>query len=48
MGREFFLNLATEKGMKVIEKIEELSKNSSLYSEKEGIIEKSVNFAELD
>ena len=34
--------------MKVIEKIEELSKNSSLYFKKEGIIEKSVNFAELD
>ena len=48
LGREFFLYLATEKGMEVIEKIDELSKILSLVCIKEGIIEKSVNFAELD
>ena len=34
LGREFFLYLATEKGMEVIEKIDELSKISSLYLKK--------------
>ena len=48
LGREVFLYLATEKGMEVIEKIDELSKILSLVCKKEGRIEKSVNFAELD
>ena len=47
-GERFFLYLATEKGMEVIEKIDELSKILSLVCKKEGRIEKSVNFAELD